>query len=76
MTNGSRPGPDEAASAAMKRFVCDDSQNPHYTLFRYSPAHGLGPQPGVGRRARDLGDQHSTRSVELEGLGEVLGYLL
>ena len=37
-------------SAAMKRFVCDDSENELYTRFRYQPVNGIGYEPGVGRR--------------------------
>ncbi len=37
-------------SAAMQRFKMDDENNEFYTLFRYRPVKGLGPEPGVGRR--------------------------
>ena len=33
-------------SAAMQRFKMDDENNEFYTLFRYRPVKGLGPEPG------------------------------
>ena len=41
---------DQAQSAAMQRFVVNDSENELYTRFRYKPIKGLGYEEGTHRR--------------------------
>ena len=41
---------DQTQSAAMQRFVVNDSENELYTRFRYKPVKGLGYEAGIHRR--------------------------
>lgn len=58
-------------SAAMQRFIGDDSRNEFYTLFRYTPVKGLGYEKGVGRRDPSniikVGDTYYVWYTRIEG---------
>ena len=49
------------ASIASQRFRQRDADNPWYTAFRFSPAHGLGHERGITRRDPSCIIQHEGR---------------